>query len=117
MFRLGSCIAFLSPALVPDVISARPIAICRVQQGNSHSGEHMHSNRRQFLTHAAALSCGALCCDLAVANDLAPTPPALPAEAQLSGKSLLAKMKWFNEPASVKQSGDQLVVTSKAKTD
>ncbi len=77
----------------------------------------MHSNRRQFLTHAAALSRGALCGDLAVANDVAWTPPALPAEPQFSGKSLLAKMKWFNEPASVKHSGDQLVVTSKAKTD
>jgi regulation of enolase protein 1 (concanavalin A-like superfamily) len=35
----------------------------------------------------------------------------------MSGKSLLLKMKWFNEPASSKQSGEQLVVTTKPKTD
>jgi regulation of enolase protein 1 (concanavalin A-like superfamily) len=39
------------------------------------------------------------------------------AESQFSGKPLLAKMKWFNEPASTKQSGDQFIVTTKAKTD
>jgi regulation of enolase protein 1 (concanavalin A-like superfamily) len=38
-------------------------------------------------------------------------------ESSLSGRSLLAKMKWFNEPASAKQSGDQFVVTTKPKTD
>ncbi len=75
------------------------------------------SNRRQFLTRAAALSCGALCKNMPIANNhLAHvTPP--PTNAQLSGKSLLAKMKWFNVPASAKQSGDQLIVTTKPKTD
>ena len=75
------------------------------------------SNRRQFLTRAAALSCGALCNNTLIARPH-PTPAAPPAtNAQLSGKSLLAKMKWFNAPASAKQSGDQLVVTTKPKTD
>jgi uncharacterized protein len=75
------------------------------------------SNRRQFLTHAAALSCGALCNNMSIANDHRAnlTPPL--ANEQLSGKSLLDKMKWFNAPASVKQSGDQLIVTTKPKTD
>jgi regulation of enolase protein 1 (concanavalin A-like superfamily) len=75
------------------------------------------SNRRQFLTRAAALSCGALCNNLLAAcpHQAPAAPPA--ANAQLSGKSVFDKMKWFNEPASAKQSGDQLIVTTKPKTD
>jgi hypothetical protein len=42
---------------------------------------------------------------------------AVAAKSELSGKVLFAKMKWFNEPASAKQSGDQLIVTTKPKTD
>src|SRR5260370_14240050 len=38
-------------------------------------------------------------------------------ESQVSGKSLLAKMKWLNEPASVKQTNDLFIVTTKPKTD
>jgi hypothetical protein len=38
-------------------------------------------------------------------------------ESQLSGKSLFARMKWFNQPTSAKQSGERIVVTTKAKTD
>jgi uncharacterized protein len=75
----------------------------------------MNPNRRQFLARAAALS-GALCTSLAIARNHEENA-ALPAESKLSGKALLAKMKWFNEPASAKQSGDQLVVTTKPKTD
>ena len=75
------------------------------------------SNRRQFLTRAAALSCGALCNNMLTAQPH-PAPAAPPlADSQLSGKSLLAKMKCFNAPASAKQSGDQLVGTTKPKTD
>jgi uncharacterized protein len=75
------------------------------------------SNRRQFLTRAAALSCGALCNNMLIAHPHpAPAAPRPPNE-QLSGKSLLTKMKWFNEPASAKQSSDQLIVTTKPKTD
>lgn len=76
----------------------------------------MNSSRRQFLANAAALS-GALCTSLPMAlNHPENATPTVP-ESQLSGSSLFAKMKWFNEPASSKQSGDQLVVTTKPKTD
>jgi hypothetical protein len=34
-----------------------------------------------------------------------------------SGRALLDRMKWLNEPASAKPSGDQLVVVSRPKTD
>lgn len=75
------------------------------------------ANRRAFLAQAAALSCGALWSDSTMAKNFAPGSVARVSESQLSGKSLLAKMKWFNEPASVKQSGEQIVVTTKPKTD
>jgi uncharacterized protein len=80
--------------------------------------EHImsNSNRRVFLIQAAAIS-GALWnnAPLANAHSATATPP--PTESQLSGKLLLAKMKWFNEPAAAKQSGDQFAVTTKPKTD
>jgi regulation of enolase protein 1 (concanavalin A-like superfamily) len=76
----------------------------------------MNSNRRQFLARGVALS-GAFCTSLAIARNHGEKATLLPPESQLSGKALLAKMKWFNEPASVKQSGDQLLVTTKPKTD
>jgi uncharacterized protein len=75
------------------------------------------ANRRVFLAQAAALSCGTLWTDSAMAKTLAAGLAAPASESSLSGKSLLAKMKWFNEPASAKQSGDQFVVTTKPKTD
>ena len=75
------------------------------------------ANRRVFLTQAAVLSCGSLWKDSAMANTLAMELVAPASASQISGKSLLAKMKWFNEPASAKQSGDQFIVTTKAKTD
>jgi uncharacterized protein len=75
------------------------------------------ANRRVFLTQAAALSCGALWKDSTMAKAFAPAPVARVSDSQLSGKPLLAKMKWLNEPASVQQSGEQLVVTTKPKTD
>lgn len=74
------------------------------------------ANRRVFLTQAAALSCGAFWSDSTVAKTFeALTAPA--SESQLSGRPLFAKMKWFNEPASAKQSGEQFVVTTKPKSD
>jgi hypothetical protein len=76
-----------------------------------------NSNRRVFLTQAAAISCGVLCSEALGANNLRLNPASLFAESQLSGKSLLAKMKWFNEPAAAKQSDEQFVVTSKPKSD
>src|SRR5258708_23245640 len=75
------------------------------------------ANRRVFLTQAAALSCGVLWNDSTMAKTLRPALAAGVSESQLSGKSLLAKMKWLNEPAATKQTGEQLVVTTKPKTD
>lgn len=72
------------------------------------------SNRREFLSSASALSCAAFCRNVASVRHLL---AAAGVNSELSGKALLAKMKWFNEPVSAKQSGDQLVVTTKAKTD
>src|SRR5260370_5879984 len=49
-----------------------------------------------------------------------PCRPALAAgvsESPSSGKSLLAKMKCLTEPAATKQTGEQLVVTTKPETD
>jgi uncharacterized protein len=75
----------------------------------------MPSNRREFLTRAArALGSGALCTSTAAPKDLLANV-AWPEE--LFGRALFAKMKWFNEPASATQSGDQLVVRTKPKTD
>lgn len=76
-----------------------------------------NSNRRVFLTQAAVIGCRALWKDLPITNSHAAIATASPAESQLSGKPLLAKMKWFNEAAAAKRSGDQFVVTTKPKTD
>src|SRR5207253_7364719 len=79
-----------------------------VPSGKPSRGDSMPSNRREFLTRAArALGSGALCTSTAAPKDLLATV-AWPEE--LFGKALFAKMKWFNEPASATQSGDQLVV-------
>jgi uncharacterized protein len=75
------------------------------------------ANRRRFLAQATALGCAALWSDAGIAECLAGVPALRAGESQSSGKSLFAKMKWFNEPAIAKQSGDQLVVTTKPKTD
>jgi regulation of enolase protein 1 (concanavalin A-like superfamily) len=75
------------------------------------------TNRRAFLTEAAVLSCGALWSDSTMAKTLAARRTAAGSESQLSDKSLFARMKWFNEPASAKQSGEKIIVTTKAKTD
>ena len=75
----------------------------------------MSPNRRQFLSSAAAVGYGALCADFAAAAKLS-ARFAGPA-AELAGKSLLGKMHWLNEPASVSASGDQVLVTTRPKTD
>jgi len=78
----------------------------------------MHnSNRRQFLVQAAVLSCGPLWSDSPVPKTFSMPSVSSAAESRLAGKPLLSKMKWLNEPASAKQSGDQFVVTTKPKTD
>jgi regulation of enolase protein 1 (concanavalin A-like superfamily) len=75
------------------------------------------ANRRQFLAQAAGLGCAALGAASPLVNALAAADGSSDSAAQVSGKSLVAKMKWFNEPASAKQSGETLVVTTIAKTD
>ena len=78
----------------------------------------MHpSNRREFLASAPVLSCGAFCRQVALVRHLLAAAAPTAANSELSGRALFAKMKWFNEPASAKQSGDQLVVTTKPQTD
>ncbi len=76
----------------------------------------MNSSRRQFLANAAALG-GAFCTNLPTALNHPEKAGPTVLESQHFGKPLFDKMKWFNEPASAKQSGDQLVVTTKPKTD
>lgn len=75
----------------------------------------MNSNRRAFLAGAAAFTGSALCTDFATAG-LSPANITAP-PVELFGKPLFEKMKWFNEPASVKLSDDRLIVTTKPKTD
>jgi len=76
-----------------------------------------NANRRRFLAQAAAIGCAAFWSDSRIADCFAGVPAPAGGESQVSGKSLFAKMKWLNEPAIAKQSGDQFVVTSKPKTD
>lgn len=76
----------------------------------------MNAARRQFLASTSAFTCAAFCRQVALSKSFLAAPfPA--ANRELYGKALIAKMKWFNEPASARQSGDQLVVTTKPKTD
>lgn len=75
------------------------------------------ANRREFLTKAGALSCAALWNGPAFPNAFTVSEKAAGVESTISGKGLLGKMKWYNEPASPKQVGDQLVVTTRPKTD
>ncbi len=75
------------------------------------------ANRRQFFAQVAGLGCATLGTASALVNTLAVADGSSAPAAQVCGGPLLAKMKWFNEPASAKQSGNQLVVTTKAKTD
>jgi len=75
------------------------------------------TNRREFLAKAAAVSCAALWSGPAFPNTVGIPGKTPRAESVVSGKALLARMKWFNDPASSKQVGDQLGVTTKPKTD
>src|SRR4029077_11248439 len=75
------------------------------------------TNRRAFLTEAVVLSCGALWSDSTMAKTLA-APRAGGAPGLSFPINLFSpEMKWFNEPASAKQSGEKIVVTTKTKTD
>jgi len=76
----------------------------------------MNPARRQFLASASAFTCAALSRPVALGTSLLAAPsPAVGREPY--GKALIARMKWFNEPASARQSGDQLAVRTKPKTD
>lgn len=76
----------------------------------------MNAARRRFLASTSAFTCAVFSRQVALGKSLLAAPfPA--ANRELYGRALIAKMKWFNEPASARQSGDQLVVTTKPKTD
>jgi len=75
------------------------------------------ANRRQFLAQAAGLGCISLGITPRLVNSFPVTDSSSASVAQISGKSLLARMKWLNEPAQAKLSGGEFLVTTKAKTD
>jgi uncharacterized protein len=70
----------------------------------------MGADRRQFLKQSLGISCATL-----IASRLGAT--ATPASAAAAGADLAARMAWMNPPAASKQSGGELVVHSRAKTD
>lgn len=67
------------------------------------------TSRRRFLLQALAVSAAVSGSGLSAEEKNAAQ--------KSSGKSLFDRMKWFNEPASAKQSGSQLDVVTSAKTD
>lgn len=71
-------------------------------------------NRRTFLVQALAAGCANV---LPLAPLAAGSARSAPAAPPTSGETLFPKMKWFNEPASAKLSGEQLLVTTRPKTD
>jgi regulation of enolase protein 1 (concanavalin A-like superfamily) len=64
-------------------------------------------NRRRFIEGSFALTAGVVLFDQAYNAEAAPS---------LQG-NLLLRMTWMNEPASSKIAGEQIVVSSRAKTD
>lgn len=75
------------------------------------------ANRREFLAKAVAVSCTALWSEPVIPKTLRVPGKTSGAETVVAGRALFSKMKWFNEPASSKQAANQLVVTTKPKTD
>jgi regulation of enolase protein 1 (concanavalin A-like superfamily) len=75
------------------------------------------ANRRQFLAQAAGLGCAALGTPSTLVSTLAAADGFSAPAIQISATALLGKMKWFNEPASAKESGEKFAVTTKPKTD
>ena len=73
-----------------------------------------NANRRTFLVQALGMTCATALPEVAFASS---SGQAKPAGTPTPGKALFPQMKWFNEPASAKPSGDQLVVTTRPKTD
>jgi len=72
-------------------------------------GWTMQTERRTFLRQSLLLSCATV-----VGGSTVRTVS--PADADTK-TDLIASMKWMNEPASWKRSGDRLLVRSRAKTD
>ena len=68
----------------------------------------MRTERRTFLRQSLLLSCATIVS--------APTVTVSPAVADTK-TNLITNMKWMNEPASWKRSGDCLLVRSRATTD
>ena len=74
------------------------------------------THRRAFLMHT--LGAGYAAATALPLSAVASQPPqTAPAGTATSGTALFPQMKWFNEPASAKQSGEQLTVVTRAKTD
>lgn len=73
-----------------------------------------NANRRTFLVQALGMSCASA---LPLVAFAAAPRKRTPTATQASGQALFPKMKWFNEPASAKPSGEQLIVTTRPKTD
>ena len=69
----------------------------------------MQTERRTFLRQSLLLSCATI-----VSASTVRTVSAAVADTKTD---LIANMKWMNEPASWKRSGDRLLVRSRAKTD
>jgi regulation of enolase protein 1 (concanavalin A-like superfamily) len=67
------------------------------------------TTRRTFIVQTLAITAAA---SLPEASFATASP-----EQQTSGKSLFDKMKWLNEPASAKESGNQIEILTRAKTD
>jgi len=64
-------------------------------------------SRRRFIEGSLALTAGVVLFDQAYKAEAAPLPQ----------DTLLSRMTWMNEPASSKIAGEQIVVSSRAKTD
>src|SRR4051812_15101380 len=64
-------------------------------------------DRRRFIERLGIVSGGAALLHQAYHAQAAPPPQ----------DNLLSAMKWMNEPASAKITGEQIVVSSRAKTD
>jgi regulation of enolase protein 1 (concanavalin A-like superfamily) len=75
--------------------------------GRSTCLENM--NRRTFLARAAALSCAVSSSGSAIAHSSGQSP--------LPSADLIDRMKWLNEPASWKRTGDRIIVSARPKTD
>jgi hypothetical protein len=72
-------------------------------------GAGMQTGRRTFLQQSLWLSCATIIG--------APTVTAVCPAVADTKNGLIARMKWMNEPAAWKRSGESLVVRSRAKTD